>query len=807
MKKFLQFRFLQVASLSVVFTCFCFCAQIETESPQSSDEPDDIEATKTDRGVNYLGSVFYLNSVDDAKTNASKTRAGVFDRTLSRSFNVESATDRTVYLGVHVMAAYLDENRVLQEIGVMVNDEYVGELDIQKAEWDFVSIGKGQTIDLVSGLNKITFISAPPYYPEIDAIQVESNPENLMKEDPQYSDYISQLSMKRSSSMEKLDQKAIESIGDSQNNYDKSGTRSAWDSSYDWQVTPQVMSNPDGNYKHMVKVPVTYTYHRKLSLSRGNFTFMTGPISGDDYNSVDPVMYLYKIDDPHNYSYYNDDYSGMGWHPRIDATNLPAGDYYLVIRAYSSYYASTTTGRQGLVNVFQNGALINSSTPVGGYSVDVDSPNTGTINYFTAYSTGIPDFFLEEKGSNKVKFFGETYFYTSQMEQMWWDDARMRLIKPSSNDRYRMIISCVGAFGAYYGNCDVYGSCQQVATGSDIINAFPNLKVDDAIYSSASTTNVYNCASWAGGLTYGWTWGRITATNSSSTSVGPDYGSPTVWSSWDAFFANNPQRYAGATVYTRDGANSSNGEIAVWSNNGAISGVTHFSVRGTANGHPHGYAWESKPGQLRRIFHPRDALRGTGYGNIFAYYRDVSKDQYGYYNRTRSAYMESENISFEESLERGLTVIEEVELSPNQKALFSSGRRTRSGKSLDTFEIEKRWKVWVDKISQPEMSVLSDPNALIDNDEGRDFIAYCSNNKQNALAFFIDLYFYQEEDSVAKQVSSFMFCDIFSEYADIIEGIKSDWKNNQYNPNGAYIAPSPEMFLKKYARELIDKII
>lgn len=62
---------------------------------------------------------------------------------------------------------------------------------------------------------------------------------------------------------------------------------------------------------------------------------MTGPIDGDDFYSVDPVMYLYKIDDPHNYSYYNDDASGRGRHSQITAT-LPAGDYYLVIRAYSS---------------------------------------------------------------------------------------------------------------------------------------------------------------------------------------------------------------------------------------------------------------------------------------------------------------------------------------------------------------------------------------------------------------------------------------------------------------------------------------
>lgn len=799
MKTSLHLSFLRIASLFIAFSCFCFCAKIEEETIQPSNRQNDVEPEAADRGVNYLGRTFYLNSYD--RIAATATRADATDRTLSRSFSIVSETTGSSYLGVHVMAAYLDKNQTLQNIGVIVNDEYVGDLDVKKGEWDFVSIKNGKTINLTSGLNVITFTSSPPYYPEIDAVQTESDPKNLMKEDPQYNVYLSQLSVRRASSMEKLDQEAI----DSEESLQNIETRSAWDASYDWQVSPQVMSNPDGNYKHMVKVPVTYTYHRKLSLAKGNYTFMTGPIAGDSYNSVDPVMYLYKIDDPHNYSYYKDDYSGMGFHPRIDAS-LPAGDYYLVIRAYSGFYASTTTGRQGLVNVYQNGALLNTQTPVGGYSVDVDSPNTGTINYFTAYSSGIPDFFLEEKGSNKVKFFGETNFYTSQMEHMWWYDARMRLIKPSSNDRYRMIISCVGAFGAYYGNCDVYGSCQQVPTGSDITRAFPNLKADDGIYSSASQTTIYNCASWAGGLTYGWTWGGIYANGFTSSLVGPNYGGAYVWDSWDAFFANNPQRYVGATVYTRDGANSSNGEIAVWSNNGAISGVTHFSVRGTANGHPHGYAWESKPGGLRRIFHPRDALRGTSYGNIFAYYRDASKNQYGNYNRTRSGHVQSDNISLEESLKRGLTVIEDVELTPRQKMLFSSGAKTRSGRSFDTSEIKKRWERWTNRISQSDMAIISDPNVLIHNPEGVDFINYCSQNKQNALAFFVDLYFNKSDDGIAKQVSSFMFCDIFSDYAAVIERIKANWKNNPFNANGAYIAPTPEMFLKKYAKELIDEL-
>ena len=749
--------------------------------------------------IRYQGRVFFSGGIDDVlvpDATKSQSDAGSF---LSRTFYIQAAAEGDYYLNTHIMAALNGNESSFQEVSVLVNDSYVGTLDIQTNAWSFAQLKDEKTIKLKSGENKITYCSLPPYYPEIDVIQVESEKTSLMKEDTQYLVFMEQLQKQDNTSTKKLSQEDIENSVVSF--LSEPSTKSAYDESYNWQVTPRTLSNPDGNYQHRVCVPVTYTYHRKLSLSKGTYTFMTGPIDGNDFYTVDPVMYLYKIDDPHNYSYYNDDYSGRGFHSQITAT-LPAGDYYLVIRAYSSYYASTTTGRQGLVNVYQNGAILNSQCPIAGYSVDVDSPNTGIINYFTAYSTGIPVFFLEEKSSNKVKFIGETYFYVSPMEQMWFDDARTRLTKNSSSARYRMIISCVGAFGAYYGNCDVYGSCQQVRLGDWTANSFPNLMVNDGIYSSAADTKTYNCASWAGGVTYGWTWGGIYYSHTNGTLVGPYYGSPTVWSSWDAFFANNPQRYAGATVYTRDGANAINGEIAVWSTDGTISGVTHFSCRGTANEHPHGYAWESKPGEGRRFFHPRDALRGNAYGNIFAYYRDASKSPDGL---TRESNLRGGQLSLEESIERGLTVIENVELTKEEESLVLSYAAKYAGTECGT-QMQELYNQWRKKIQSEDYFFISNPYVLVSIPEGKEIISFCKQHKEEALSFFLNLYFTSKENDDAKEISYYMFCLTFSDYASIIEEIKDTWKKYPYNNKGAYIAPTTDMFVKRYAKQLIPML-
>lgn len=745
--------------------------------------------------LHYQGKDFYSESVDATLETTTTKTDSKSEFLLTRSFIVQVPSDGDYYLNTHIMATLENDGASYQTVQVLVNDSLAGELDIQTDAWSFVPLKDGQTVSLKSGLNTITFSSLPPYYPEIDVIQVDTDKTALLKEDSLYQDFISLLSQQKNTSTKKLSQDEIDSFATS---CAEPATKSAYDDSYSWQVTPRALDNPDGNYQHMVCVPITYTYHRKLSLSQGTYTFMTGPIDGDDYYTVDPVMYLYKTDDPHNYSYYNDDYSGRGFHSQITAT-VPAGEYYLVIRAYSSYYASTTTGRQGLINVYQNGSLLNSQTPVAGYSVDVDSPNTGTINYFTAYSTGIPVFSLEEKSSHLIKFCGECYFYISPMEQMWFNDARMRLTKNSSTARYKMLISCVGAFGAYYGNCDVYGSCQQVKSGDAVANSFPNLMVNDGIYSSAANTNTYNCASWAGGVTYGWTWGGIYSSQSGSSLVGPYYGLPTVWSSWDAFFANNPQRYVGATEYTRDGANASNGEVAVWSTNGSISGVTHFSCRGTANNHPHGYAWESKPGALRRLFHPRDALRGNGYGNIIVYYRDASKSPDGM-SGDRSVY--TTNLSMEESIEKGLTIIENVRLTKEEESLVST-YTAKYAKTDCESTLRELYNQWRKRIQSPEYSFISNPYTLISIPEGEEMISFCKHHNEDALSFFLNLYFEDKETDSAKEVSYYMFCIAFSDYADIIEDIKNTWRQSPYNSRGAYIAPTTEMFVKRYAKSLI----
>ncbi|NJK98811.1 MAG: hypothetical protein HC905_31335 [Bacteroidales bacterium] len=126
--------------------------------------------------------------------------------------------------------------------------------------------------------------------------------------------------------------------------------------------------------------------------------------------------------------------------------------------------------------------------------------------------------------------------------------------------------------------------------------------------------------------------------------------------------SNNPYpRYTGATNYTSIGADETNGVVALWSNNGDISGAQHLSVRKPGNNHPHGYDWESKPGGLMRTFHPRDALSGGIYGAIIRYFRLATPTMAGKINSPQGRF------TFEESVKNGLTVIQKVKLNEFEK--------------------------------------------------------------------------------------------------------------------------------------------
>ena len=563
---------------------------------------------------------------------------------------------------------------------------------------------------------------------------------------------------------------------------------SASNNTTSWEVTPYTLNNPLANYKHTMTVPVVYTYYRKIYLTSGqNVTFHTTPLAGQDYYSVDPVMYLF-CEANKNHAWANDDHTGR--HPRIQVTIPQTGDYYLVLRAYSSYWASTPSGSQGVVDVWQNGASLNTNAPVSGYMLDVSTSQSGTLNYFTGYSTGVPKLWVAESGNlSPLRFHGSTIWYVSPMTYNWFDDARFRLIKSGSgNMDLRMLVSSEGAWWIYWGNADAYGSVKE-ASSAVLTSYFPVLYKNDAMQ-TAPASNAYNCTSWAGGRTdlgrYFWASNAPDGNNYSS----PWYVPGDFHQSWDKYYGNNPQRFGGAPNYTRTDANSSNGEIAMWGPTSNVWTFTHASLRWESNKMPHGYDWESKPGGNERIFHPRDALNNpSGYGYIQLYYRDAAK----------SPYLRISNI--DESIALGLTILPEVDLDQDERQKLEELVRNSAVRE-DIFN--SKLKSLVDLSNTPEYINHSTFDKLGQSDTYKEFADLCRSNKQyNYL--LAKTVFDKNTDTYVQEIAEIVFLALTREsHSHLMEDVKAEWQNNHFTKAGEYIAPSSRANAKNYIKRVLE---
>jgi hypothetical protein len=683
-----------------------------------------------------------------------------------------------------------DKKYPLQEITVYLNDELLGILDISISGWRSSKLKMNKKLNLTPGQHVITFESDMPNTPNVDVIKLSTNYEKAEFDNSGYEEFLDKLQSnmdKNKHNKRKIEQAEVEDEAKKQ-----IGLKSASNSSSDWEVSPYTLDMKGGNYMHKMNVPVVYTYYKKIYFSAGTYVdFHTQPNSPNSYYSVDPVMYLFS-DDNFNNAWSNDD-GYTGFQSRITVTIPSSGYYYLVVRAYSSYYASTATGMQGVVDIYKNGYIYQDDAPVSGYMVSVGTSNTGTLNFFTAYSTGIPKLWLAPNGSTSpIQFHGSTYWYLPPMDYNWFDDARFRIVKNTSSylNMY-LLVSSEGAWWVYWGNCDVFGSCQQ-GYKSDFGSSFPNMYDNDVIR-SASTSNSYNCASWAGGRTdlgrLFWASNPETGDNESGDWYVAPYVAPYYYSyqeayfkSWDNFFGNNPARFTGAPSYSRT-ASGGAAEIALWTG-------SHASVRILGNDDPHGYNWESKCGGNYRIFHVEESFDGGIYGDIETYYYRDSGN--------KSAQIDN-SLTFQESMDYGLTIIPDVQLSKEEMEYVTSriGLKSASGNELD-----KKFTVLIEKMNSPEFINYSHPKFLLDSDEYKSVFKYCKENENKIFNNLILKSF--SDDNLTSEIATKIYVNLTSDrYPKLMNEVKEEWKNNCFTEDGAYIAPSGIANRKNYIKKTI----
>lgn len=693
------------------------------------------------------GDVMILNA--KLETNSSNSQ---------KIFHIESHTDDALYLSVWINSPEVmaDSKMDFLSYDIKINGEFLPvKLNISKAGWHVApyidELGNRLTVNLKKGLNQVVFSCKGNVTPAIDFVRFNKDKNYKNVQDEAYDRYLANVKS------QSQNRSSFAHISDTINN-------------------PVIMavepaSNPLYEFDYYLNQSFSYTYYSTFYYNSGQKVTLTSTSAA--LGDFTHVLEFFSVDNPSNHSWTS--LSNSLGKATVSVTIPSTGNYYIRLRSF-------TQGKTGLVNLNINNAYFYNNCVASGF-FGKRSPHNGNqvYNYFTSNSVGDPRLWIEDNSVIPGRIIGFNDDYNSSGNFHWGLNSRIK-------KRFNIYVGAalVSSYSAYNptGTTDLYLRNRN----GDIMPYFPNLKADDAIMSS-SGSNVYNCTAWTGGFTSFWFWGSTPSYY---------YGSGFVWNTWDNYYGNNPQRYNGAVSYTSSAANATNGVIAMWAlSNGEI---THGSIRKPGNNHAHGYDWESKPGSLSRTFHPRDALEGSAYGKIVKYYKEVSPSV-----SISHSFSGAENLSFDESVKQGLTIIENVNLSNMDRSKLSSQQNLLMN---GTKNIQQLYNKWSNRMNSDDYKHISNPYKFIDLKEGQDLLLYGKENLAEAVVFFSNIIFGEKHKNTFEQsISHYMFWQIAKdEYGFIMENIKENWRKNKFNHSNAYIAPLPETFTKKYIKEILEKM-
>ena len=556
----------------------------------------------------------------------------------------------------------------------------------------------------------------------------------------------------------------------------------------------RIAPNPKGNYEHELDIAISYTYYETFFLNQGQ------QISFEMKNSnTDPVMYLFAPGTNQgqlisaSQSWVNDDFNGLNSY--LSVTILITGTYILMVRAFGNYRSDNNFGA-GICDLWKDGVIYKSSVPVAGKSFSGTLKQNQNVNFFTGKnSSGLDSrILISQTLTSKIDYQNDDYVLSGG-DFIWGYLPRIKALWSNSSPSLTTFTQVIAYSIPSIGTCDVYMN----VLNSTIASSFPNLKPDDAIQSAPATLissdpNAYNCGSWAGGISTFWFWPN------NFSQWGPANGD--YLTVFDNFYGNNPKRYTGAYTYIRSGANATNGSVALWANPnwfnepGNPTKYTHVSVTKPDNDNPHGYDWESKPGQLMRTFHPRDALNNlssNGYGNIVAYYR------YTGVNAARIS-ADSKDISLEESIEKGLSVMDKVEFDLEEKGKIDKSRQKIESKVSDEFDRLLN-KLENESIS-PELEKVSSYRIIYG--ESKSYKAlqeWCLKQGKAIYPLIISKY------SLDKPWMLLLADDVLvSQYSDVLESVKKENLKTPNDERGVYIVRTSEMNCMRFLKKLIKDL-
>ena len=613
------------------------------------------------------------------------------------------------------------------------------------------NIRNKETVYLEKGRNTIAFEIKIPEVPAVEFIQLSKNKNRIAISEDAYHDYITKIQQGKLN--ENLTQKT-------------SGQFYADATLYGFDYYPGVTPY--------------YTYFEKVYYNAGQtITCMTDKTSSSVFPHVVEI-FSEKKPHQHTWSFYN---SGVGYAGGGYATVPETGYYYVRVRA-------TEAKQSGLLN-------ISITRPIPNLPVvyNVYEPSQHTLGYcsFTRACSTNSFISLEEKVplntlAGRVVAFDDGNTLPLKPDFQTYDSINITsnydlriiqdfgvgaaIIDPAVDNSKKHLIHLYSSYSSNYRSCILYvGLGQGFRSGPGI-----------------SGWDAPDCISWAAGLTL---------FNNPNDKASPYYVPGDIVASFDNFFGNiaangKPRsRYEGATTYERVAANSSDAFIDIY---GGISPtsvtVSHAAVRKGADGHEHGFAWESKNGQgtQGRKFHHRHVVGNYG-ANIFSYAKKNSK-----YNTFE--------MSLEESMAAGINVLEYVSFTDEELNIINKFK-----KEIPVDKITDYNKKLV-ALRNMQKTIVEINNETSKSDylsSEKDFLAFCKINKDEVWPLVFEEYSKENSPFSSKLFNTFLFQEKNEHINNILDSIKTSDLQNQYNEDGGYIIRTPHstgmILLKELIRE------
>lgn len=669
-----------------------------------------------------------------------------------RVFEIDAPDDGDYYFCCWIMAAYRQDGSIYYD--VQINDSKDIErisLDIDNWQNAYIKdkLSNQKSLKLKKGINTISIISEAPEVPMVEYVVLSKDKAKAIISDKSYQDYIYKLKMnKLPSNYAEIKKAAIEA--------EISGS----------SLKSYKLSNPAGNYDHEMELDFNYSFYIDMYLDP------SAQIVLETKNAtVDPVLQLFNLRDPIAYGSWTDDDGALdGYNSKINTrvayTSGQVGFYRVFIRAFSG----SSTSVPGTTDLYLNGRLYASNCPVAGSRILCSKTVSEELNYFTSFVTGDTYILIEDQTTSPglIVASNDDYSTTSPHDFVWGKASR---VKQNFNRAIASAIVTSGSSSSPTGKCDLYMNCKNFNVNS---SPFPNLKANDAIQ-SAPPSDWYFCISWTGGVTnypY-WPPEKIYGANY--------YVAGNPLASFDNFYGNTPDvRYVGAMTYTRTGATDSNSIVDLWrASNGEYK---HASVTKPGNNMPHGYAWESKLGCYWRIFHPRYALNGSLYGSVSDYYIPTSLKS---------------TMFLDESIARGLSVIENVELSEAEKDTVSQSINAMTNDQKDEFE--SKYNAWKLTWEKPEISMQSNPRMYAKSKEYNDLIDFCKVLGKTSWP----LVFNKIQLNDVPFTINLLIDLTLPENDSVLDKVTKESNLKSATASGAYIVSTPQSYAMRYIKALL----